>query len=299
MAGHIHHIFYVTGGDEGPVARIVSEQGNDLAKAKAVYVHHDPQLGTVAAVARAGGSPLNSGKPVADDLVSPPMSDDEPKLAGRDLQAPAPDPYEAKYMSGPDGALYFAKIRAPRYFHLLFLLPLLVIIGSALVAHAPLLVPIFSALPLFLLWILFSALRISVTSKEVHVQYGLFGPRIPIEAIESCEACEYDWKQYGGWGIRYGRDGSVAYNMLGDAGRAVRITYKKGTKTKKVLLAARDPERLATAIQQARAMALTGGALPRFEEAADPLRIEALADAEAPRHEAEEEAPPISEKRLR
>ncbi len=227
------------------------------------------------------------------------MSDDEPKLAGGDLQAPAPDPYEAKYMSGPDGALYFAKIRAPRFFHLLFLLPLLVSTGSALVVHAPLLVSIFSALPLFLVWILFSALRISVTSKEVHVQYGLFGPRIPIEAIESCEACAYDWKQYGGWGIRYGRDGTVAYNMLGDGGRAVRISYKKGEKTKKVLLAARDPERLATAIQQARAMALTGGALPRFEEAAELLRVEALADAEAPRHEAEEEAPPISEKRLR
>ena len=238
-------------------------------------------------------------KPAADRVVSSAMSDDAPKLAGGDLQAPAPDPYEAKYMSGPDGALYFAKIRAPRFFHLLFLLPLLVSTGSALLAHAPLLVPLFSAIPLFLVWVLFSALRISVTPKEVHVQYGLLGPRIPIEAIESCEPCEYDWKQYGGWGIRYGRDGSVAYNMLGDGGRAVRITYKKGAKSKKVVLSARDPERLATAIQQARAMALTSGALPRFEEAADPLRIEALADAGAQGHEAEEEAPPLSEKRLR
>ena len=227
------------------------------------------------------------------------MSDDEPKLAGRDLQAPAPDPYEAKYMSGPDGALYFAKITAPRFFHLLFLLPLLVTLGSALLAHAPLVMPVVSLIPLFLAWILFSALRISVTSKVVHVQYGLFGPKIPVDAIESCEPCEYDWKQYGGWGIRFGRDGSVAYNMLGDGGRAVRITYKKGTKTKKVVLSARDPERLATAIQQARAMALTGGALPRFEEAADPLRIEAPADAGAgaQQHEAEEEAPPLPEKR--
>jgi hypothetical protein len=233
------------------------------------------------------------------------MSDDEPKLAGRDLQAPAPDPYEAKYMSGPDGALYFAKITAPRFFHLLFLLPLFVMTGSALLAHAPLLMPLLTLIPLFFVWILFSALRISVTTKEVHVQYGLFGPRIPIEAIESCEPCAYDWKQYGGWGIRYGRDGSVAYNMLGDGGRAVRITYKKGAKTKTVVLSARDPERLATAIQQARAMALGGGALPRFEEAADPLRIEALAGADAEAgaraegHEAEEEAQALEEKHLR
>jgi hypothetical protein len=225
------------------------------------------------------------------------MSDEEPKLADGSARAPAPDPYEAKYMSGPDGALYFAKMTAPRFFHLLFLLPLLVSTGSALVSHAPILVPLLSAIPLFLVWILFSTLRISVTAKEVHVQYGLLGPRIPIEAIESCEACEYDWKQYGGWGIRFGRDGSIAYNMLGDGGRAVRITYKKGAKLKKVLLAARDPERLATAIQQARAMALTGGAAARFEDVAEPSRIEALPHEEG--HEADEDAPPISEKRLR
>ncbi|MEO7592922.1 MAG: hypothetical protein ABI134_17025, partial [Byssovorax sp.] len=56
VAGHIQHIFSVTGGDEGPIARIVSEQGEDLAKAKATYLHHDPQLGSVAAVTDAGGA---------------------------------------------------------------------------------------------------------------------------------------------------------------------------------------------------------------------------------------------------
>ena len=56
VAGHIQHIFYVTGGDEGTVARIASEQGEDLAKAKAVYLHHDPRLGSVAAVTDAGGA---------------------------------------------------------------------------------------------------------------------------------------------------------------------------------------------------------------------------------------------------
>jgi hypothetical protein len=223
------------------------------------------------------------------------MSDEEPKLPDGSARAPTPDAYEATYMSGPDGALYFAKMTAPRLFSLLFLLPLVVSTGSALVAHAPLLVPLLSAIPLLLVWVLFSTLRISVTSKEVHVQYGLFGPRIPIEAIESCEACAYDWKQYGGWGIRYGRDGSVAYNMLGDGGHAVRITYKKGTKLKKVLLAARDPERLATAIHQARAMALTVGAAPRIADLAAPAPAPPLADEP----EADEEAPPISEKRLR
>src|SRR4029079_13540494 len=55
-AGHVQHIFYVPGGDEGPVARVVSEQGEDLAKAKAVYLHHDPLLGRGAGVSAAGGA---------------------------------------------------------------------------------------------------------------------------------------------------------------------------------------------------------------------------------------------------
>ena len=189
------------------------------------------------------------------------MSDEEPNVGGGSAQAPAPDPYEAKYMSGPGGALYFAKLTAPRFFHAIFLLPLVVSVMSALVTHAPFVVPLVSVIPLFFVWILFSALRISVTAKEVHVQYGLLGPRIPIEAIESCEPCDYDWKQYGGWGIRHGRDGTVAYNMLGDGGRAVRITYKKGSRTKKLLLAAKDPERLATAIHHARALVSRGPAV--------------------------------------
>lgn len=228
------------------------------------------------------------------------MSDEEPKLGDGSAAGPTPDPYEAKYMSGPNGALYFAKITAPRFFHLLFLLPLLTTVGGALLAHAPILVPLLSTIPLFLVWILFSALRISVTAKEVLVQYGLFGPRIPIEAIESCEACEYDWKQYGGWGIRFGRDGSVAYNMIGDKGRAVRITYKKGKKTKKLLLAARDPERLAAAIQLARAVAVSSAVAPRIEEVAEPQRFDELPDADsAEGRAADEDAPPISEKRRR
>ena len=54
------------------------------------------------------------------------------------------------------------------------------------------------------LWALFSVLRISVSRDEVYVQYGLFGPRIAVRDIERCEAVDYDWKKYGGWGIRYG-----------------------------------------------------------------------------------------------
>lgn len=213
----------------------------------------------------------------------------------------APDVYEAKYMEGGGGSLYHDKITAPGAYHLLFLLPLLIVIGSALVTGAPLLVPLFSSVPLILLWLLFSTLRISVNRREVHVQYGLFGPKIPIEAISQCETVNYDWKEFGGWGIRFGRDGAVAYNMLGDQGRAVRLTWKQGKRQKVVVLSSRDPERLATAINHARAATLPQLASAPEEASARiapaQLRIEAPPPEEEAEAEREVEVPPRSEKR--
>jgi len=194
-----------------------------------------------------------------------------------------PDDYERKYMQEGGGSLYHDKITAPLAFHLIFLLPLAIVIVSALVTSAPALVPLLSVIPLVLVWLLFSTLRISVSKRHVHVQYGLFGPKVPIEAILACEAIDYDWKAYGGFGIRFGRDGSVAYNMLGDHGRAAVITYRQGKKERRLLLSSRDPERLALAVNHARAMAL-----PRIE--APAARIEAPAEEAAAQAAAEAEA---------
>jgi hypothetical protein len=115
---------------------------------------------------------------------------------------------------------------------------------------------------LALVALLFAVLRITVTRSEVIVQYGLFGPRIPVSAIQDCQAVKYNWMTYGGWGIRRGRDGSWAYNMVGDAGRAVRIEWTD-TKGKKqvTLVASPNPDALARAVNEARGR--RGGAGPR------------------------------------
>jgi hypothetical protein len=206
--------------------------------------------------------------------------------------AVAPDPYQASYMA--KGALYYDKIRAPLAYHLIFLLPLTIIVVTSVLAAlsagpAALIAPVFSTLLLFVAWLLFSVLRISVTRDEVFVQYGLFGPKIAVKDIERCDAVAYDWKKYGGWGIRYGRDGSVAYNMMGDRGRAVEIVYRKGGKPKKVLVASPDPERLARAVNEARAGVRVEAPAPVVAEA-DEITREAEAEAEAIAAEAEAEA---------
>lgn len=217
---------------------------------------------------------------------------DEPKKE----ESGGPDPYQAKYMAS--GALYYDKIRAPLAYHLIFLLPVLVVLGTSIRAAAQagaaaLVGPAISMIVLPIIWLLFSVLRISVTRDEVYVQYGLFGPKIAVRDIERAAAIDYDWKRYGGWGIRHGRDGSVAYNMMGDQGRAVEIVYKKGDKTKKVLVASPDPARLASAINQARALASGGAEKARIAapgEAKDEIMREAEAEAEAIAAEVEAEA---------
>lgn len=211
------------------------------------------------------------------------MADDKKTDTG-DLGARAPDDYEARYMAG-DGVIYRDKIKAPKSFFALLGLPLViqaiaytaVFVQAKPVPPAVFLPMIFTVALLTLIALLFAVLRVTVSRKEVLVQYGLFGPKIPIERIKDCKAVTYDWKQYGGWGIRRGRDGSWAYNMMGDAGHAVRMewTDEKG-RDQVTLVASPNPEALARAIQSAR-----GVAAPKLRVAVDPVASEFEAEAEA------------------
>lgn len=204
-----------------------------------------------------------------------------------------PDPYEAEYMSG-EPVLYRDKIQASRSFHVViffaFLIPLLnfaflLYAGASTGEPIPgvaFIAPVFVTLFVPLLWILFSVLRVTVTAKTVHVQYGLFGPRIPLDKIERCEAVAYDWKKYGGWGIRRAVDGSKAYNIMGDAGRAAKIVWRdeKG-KEQVTLVASPYPERLSRAINEARAVAAGGDKERARVGAPARARLRPMPDAQA------------------
>lgn len=123
--------------------------------------------------------------------------------------------------------------------------------------------------------LLFAVLRVAVSEQEVHVQYGPLGPRIPIDEVESADVVEYSILKYGGFGIRLGLDGSMIYNMLGDGQRAVRFRLAKGRPSKTILVASRDPEALAAAVNEA-LRRRSGGGGARVRVAPE------LADASAP-----------------
>lgn len=187
---------------------------------------------------------------MADDA-----DDEERALARRDETGlAAGDAYERKYMKGEGLVLYRDKQRTP--WQMTALLG-----GAGLVSLLPVLMGapgawlgVVLTLPvLFLVWVLMGVLRVTVSQGTVDVQYGLFGPKIPIAAIEAVAPTEYKWTTVGGWGIRRGPGGSWVYNMPGDGGRAVRIEWRDAKGKRKVtLIGSKHHRELAKTIEQAR-----------------------------------------------
>jgi hypothetical protein len=175
----------------------------------------------------------------------------------------AADEYEKSFMTPDEGGiLHRDKMKAPRFFQWLLLFCLiagLIGTGTAVAAQGLALIwaPIVLLLGLAFVWLNFMALRVVVTPKTVYIQYGMLGPRIPIESITRCEADEYSIWKYGGYGIRYSLfDRSWAFNMLGDKGRAVRVQYTLPSgRERKIVLSSHQPKALADAINHARSLA--------------------------------------------
>lgn len=90
-------------------------------------------------------------------------------------------------------------------------------------------------------------LRTRVDREEIEIRFGQYTRfRIPVADIESAEARTYRplW-EYGGWGIRFGRDG-IAYSMRGD--RGVQLVLRGG---RRVLIGSARADELAEAIRSA------------------------------------------------
>ncbi len=141
------------------------------------------------------------------------------------------------------------------------------------------LAPVIAAIVAFglmfaLLAVTFAVLRTVVTDSHVNVKYGLWGPTIALSSITSCKVVDYEWTQFGGWGIRRGLGGKWAY--VPGPGEVVEIEYSDDSGlTKIVQIGAEDARKLLLEINRARE-ALTHR---RIEIAEDD--VDALAEAEA------------------
>ena len=106
-------------------------------------------------------------------------------------EARTPDLYERKFMAGQGMVLHRDKHRAGGAMHAIFGASVLTMVVVT-AATGQWLALLFSLPLMALAWLLFSVLRVTVSAGSVNVQYGLFGPEIPIAAIESAEATSYN-----------------------------------------------------------------------------------------------------------
>lgn len=172
--------------------------------------------------------------------------------------APAPDEYEAEYMPGGGQVLHRSKIVARRMALLMTALGVLMgVLALVSFFNAPLVAAVtlsLGSLVMLFVGIGLSVMRTKVTSEELHVQYGLWGPRVPIDSITACNVVPYDWKEFGGWGIKRSRAGVWSYTpTLVDRVVSVSWTDERG-KNKRAVFAAEDPEAVAAAIRRARTL---------------------------------------------
>ncbi len=195
------------------------------------------------------------------------MSDESKEPGG------AGDEYVAKYMEGGE-ALAIAKKRMPAWWFALLAVPGLGValagLSAVLTSGAPMIgllaTMVVSLTMITLMSLLFSHLRTVVTERVLHVQLGLWGPKIPIEKITAIRAAMYDWTRYGGWGIRYGRDGSICYSVPGGTGQCVEVEWTKDNgKAARHVVSVDDAAAIVAAVERARSASTAGSSGVRVD----------------------------------
>jgi len=103
---------------------------------------------------------------------------------------------------------------------------------------------IFADVAVIFLYLNLRTLRIRVTERELRVAFGVIGTSVPLSDVLLVEAEKPSFWRYGGFGIRWGWDGSVGYLM--NYGEAVRVIRRRG---RAFVFSTHDPEAVIYAIE--------------------------------------------------
>ena len=119
------------------------------------------------------------------------------------MKAPS-DRYEERYMSGND-AVARSRARMRGWTHTLFAALTAFVAFTVVQTHGW-----HSSVALLLLvttlglWAANLIVRVTVTRRYLHIQHGLFGPKIPLDQIEDVHLAKtglLTWLNYVGWGV--------------------------------------------------------------------------------------------------
>ncbi len=172
----------------------------------------------------------------------------------------AGDDYTAKYMTGPRRVLHKDTVTSRPLVLLLGVIALLSAGGGVAdflhvlpksTTWAGVLLMCLAMLMAFLATTL-TVLRTVVTEGEVYVQYGLWGPRVPIAKVRSAKVVKYDSFRFGGYGIKRASDGTWAYVLKAKDGVVELVWTDDAGKEKRAVFSASNPSAVVAAIEQAR-----------------------------------------------
>lgn len=96
------------------------------------------------------------------------------------------------------------------------------------------------------IWLNFRVLKIRVTNSVVEVKYGIFNKKdIQLKNLVKIEVARSEFKNYWGFGVRIGFDGSLAFTT--DFKDAIRLLYSNN---KIFLFSTRKPQKLAELLNE-------------------------------------------------
>ena len=167
----------------------------------------------------------------------------------------------------------------PRWVHALFggLIGFEALVGLVvLLAGSPAgWVNLLMGIPLALVWMLSWYLRVTLTNDALHVQYGVMGPSIQLSQIQSVSKITYDWKKFGGWGVKYVK-GVMVYSTPGGNNEALMVewTDAKGRAKKTVVTTDKAAEFVEQIQKRMRAASLASAQ----SDGSSGVRVEAAVD---------------------
>lgn len=84
-------------------------------------------------------------------------------------------------------------------------------------------IPVVTLAAVLFAYLNFRTLVFEITDSRVKVAFGIFAKEIPRSKILSCEPFELTFKNYYGYGIRLGVDGTKAYNTRNGTGVKMKV----------------------------------------------------------------------------
>jgi hypothetical protein len=114
-------------------------------------------------------------------------------------------------------------------------------------SRAPTPILMFVMVIMVFVFINFRTLEISIADGRLVVGYGFAKSRVRLSDIVYVEVIRPPFWRYGGFGIRWGWDGSVGYIV--DYRRGVRVTRRRGMP---IFFSTRNPERILQILDQQR-----------------------------------------------